>query len=128
MDPSTKLTWLKRVLLIKIAVCLLVWGFPSLLGTAWILKMFGVTMPADPFFLRVFGAVATAMALLYWFAYVDPVRNRDIVRFAVVDNALSTLAILGVAFTTGLTSWFFGVSGVLTALFAVAFWQLLPKE
>jgi len=128
MNPDTKITWLKRVLLIKIAVCLLVWGLPSLLGNAWMLNMFGVTMPADPFFLRIFGAVQTAMALLYWFAYVDPVRNRDIIKFAVVDNVLSTLAILGVAFTTGLSSWFFGVSAVITALFAIAFWILLPKE
>jgi hypothetical protein len=43
-------------------------------------------------------------------------------------EAISTLAILGVAFTNGLSSWFFGVSGVLTALFAIAFWVLLPKE
>ncbi len=128
MNPSTKLIWLKRVLLVKTVLCFLVWGLPALLGTAWMLKLFGVAMPADPFFLRIFGAVATALALLYWFAYLDPVRNRDIIKFAVADNTISTLAIFGVALSTGLSSWFFGVSGVLTAILAVAFWLLLPKE
>ena len=128
MNPSTKLIWLKRVLLIKAAVCLLVWGLPALLGTAGILKIFNIAMPEDPFFLRIFGAIATALALLYWFAYRDPVRNRDIIKYAIADNALATLAIIGVALTTGLSSWLFGISGVLTALFAISFWILLPKE
>jgi uncharacterized membrane protein YoaK (UPF0700 family) len=85
-------------------------------------------MPEDPFFLRIFGAVQVGLALLYWFAYRDPVRNRDIVKYAIFDNGLSTLAIVGVALTTGLASWFFWVSGALTAFFCVAFWLLLPKE
>ena len=128
MNETTKLTWLRRVLLVKVAVCLLVWGLPALTGPASFLKLFGVTMPEDPFFLRMFGAVVTAVALLYWFAYRDPKRNRDILKYAIVDNGLSTLAIIFVALTSGLTSWFFWVSGALTALFFVAFWVLLPKE
>ena len=128
MNETTKLTWLRRVLLVKVAVCLLVWGLPALTGPASFLKLFGVTMPEDPFFLRMFGAVITAIALLYWFAYRDPKRNRDILKYAIVDNGLSTLAIIFVALTSGLTSWFFWVSGALTALFFVAFWVLLPKE
>ena len=128
MDATKKLKWLKWVLLLKIIVVVFVWGLPSLLGPGWFLKYFGVTMPEDPFFLRIFGAVQVGLVLLYWFAYRDPVRNRDIVKYAIFDNGLSTLAIVGVALTTGLASWFFWVSGALTAFFCVAFWLLLPKE
>ena len=128
MNPSTKLTWLKRVLLVKVAACLFFWGLPALLGSASFLKTFGVTIPADPIILRSFGAVTTALALLYGFAYRDPVGNRDIIKYAVFDNGLATLTVLLIAFTTGLTSWFYVVSGVLTALFTVAFWVLMPKK
>ena len=128
MDATSKLTWLKRVLLFKVAVCLLVWGLPALTGPSGFLGLFGVRMPEDPFFLRMFGAVVTALALLYWFAYRDPLRNRDIITYAVVDNGLSTLAILVLALTSGLASWFFWVSGALTAFFTVAFWLLRPGE
>jgi len=128
MNTTNKLTWLKRVLLFKVAVCLLVWGLPALLGPAWLLATFGVSMPADPFFLRMFGAVVTALGLLYWFAYQKPIHNRDMIRYAVVDNGVSTLAILIVALTSGLTSWFFWISGALTAFFTVAFWALMPQE
>ena len=128
MNTTDKLTWLKRVLIFKVAVCLLVWGLPALLGPAWLLATFGVTMPEDPFFLRMFGAVVTALGLLYWFAYQKPVHNRDVIRYAVVDNGLSTLAIVLVALTSGLTSWFFWLSGALTLFFTVAFWVLMPPE
>ena len=128
MDTSNEHTMLKRVLLFKIAAVLFVWGLPSLFGPASMLKMFGVTMPQDPFFLRIFGAVQVGLALLYWFAYQDPARNRDIIRYAVFDNVVSTLAIFGMALTVGLSSYFFWVSGVLTAAFAFAFWRLVPQE
>jgi hypothetical protein len=128
MNDTNKLTWLKRVLIFKVLVCLLVWGLPALLGPAWLLATFGVKMPEDPFFLRMFGAVVTALGLLYWFAYQRPTHNRDMIRYAVVDNGLSTLAILLVALTSGLSSWFFWVSGALTAFFTAAFWALMPQE
>jgi hypothetical protein len=128
MSQTDKLKWLKIVLLAKVIVCLFVWGLPGLIGPAWMLATFGIQMPADPFYLRMFGAVITGVALLYWFAYRDPLRNRDILRYAVVDNALSTLAIVFVALTSGLSSWFFYVSGALTFLFFVAFWVLLPEK
>jgi hypothetical protein len=128
MNPATKLIWLKRVLLFKTLVCLLVWGLPGLVGTAAMLGMFGITIPADPFYMRIFGAVQVCIALLYWFTYKNPVRNRDVVVYAVVDNTVSTLAIIAIALTSGLSSWFFGVSGFLTAFFALAFWYLLPPK
>ena len=128
MDESTKLTWLRRVLLLKVAVCFLVWGLPALTGPASFLNLFGVTIPEDPFFLRVFGAGVVAQGVLYFFGYQDPLRNRDIVRYGVVDNTLVTLTILVLAFTVGLSSWFFWVSLVLTAFFAVAFYFLMPQK
>lgn len=123
-----KITWLKYLLLFKIFVCIAIWGVPSLLGPASVLEIFGVTLPADPIFVRMFGAIMIALALLYYFAYRDPIRNRDIITYAVVDNGLATLTFIGVALTTGLTSWFFWVSGALTAFFAVAFYFLRPSE
>lgn len=128
MDSNTKIIWLKRVLLFKMVAVLLVWGLPALTGPASFLQLFGVTMPEDPFFLRIFGGVQVGLTLLYWYTYRDPVRNRDVVKYAVFDNGLSTLAIVFVALTSGLSAWFFWVSGALTAFFTVAFWMLIPQE
>jgi len=50
MNAELKLVWLKRVPLAKIVIVALMWGLPSLLAPAPILKLFGVDMPADPFF------------------------------------------------------------------------------
>jgi hypothetical protein len=122
------MTWLKYLLLFKIFACIAIWGLPSLLGPASLLEIFGVTLPADPIFIRLLGAIMIALALLYSLAYRDPIRNRAIITYAVVDNGLSTLTIIGVALTTGLTAWFFWVSGALTAFFAVAFYFLRPSE
>ena len=128
MNATAKILWLKRVLIFKVFVCVFVWGLPALTGPAGFLALFGVKFPDDPFFLRMFGAVVTALGLLYWFAYRDPQRNRDVIKYAVVDNGLSTLAILFVAVSSGLSSWFFWVSGALTLFFTIAFWLLLPPE
>ncbi len=80
MSSTSKLVWLKRVLIVKILLVLLVWGLPSLLGTTSILKLFGIDMPDDPFYLRIVCATQVGLALLYWFAYIDPLRNRDIIK------------------------------------------------
>jgi len=128
MEETTKITWLKRVLILKILAVLFIWGVPSLFGTAPMLSMFGVTLPEDPFYLRIFGAIMFAIALLYWFAYRAPVRNRDIIRYAVVDNGLVTIVVLVIAFTSGLSSWFFWVSAGLTAFFTITFAMLVPKD
>lgn len=128
MNAESKLVWLKRVLIAKIVIVALMWGLPSLLAPAPILKLFGVDMPADPFFLRIFGAVQCGLVFLYWFAYKNPVKNRDIIRYAVIDNALSFLTIIGVGLTTGISNPTVWVSAVLVLLFAIAFWYLIPKE
>ena len=126
MNEENKITWLKRVLIFKMLVVLLMWGLPSWIAPEPVLKVFGVVMPEDPFFMRIFGGVQMGLIVLYWFAYRDPARNRDIIRYAVVDNTLSFLTILGVAFTSGVTNPTIWISAVLVAFFAVAFYLLIP--
>ena len=128
MTVEAKLIWLKRTLIFKILVVALVWGLPCLLAPASILKLFGVTMPADPFYLRIFGGVMVGLVFLYWFGYQDPVKNRDIIRYAVIDNSLSFLTILGVGLTTGISNPTVWVSAVLVLFFAIAFWYLMPAK
>jgi hypothetical protein len=126
MNEESKITWLKRLLIVKIVVVLLLWALPSWIAPESVLNLFGVTMPEDPFFMRIFGAVQLGLVFLYWFAYRNPVRNRDIIKYAVIDNALSFITILGVAFTTGITNPTIWVSAVLVALFAIGFYILIP--
>jgi len=127
MQDHTRILWLKRTLLLKILVVALLWGLPSWIAPASVLGLFGVEMPADPFYMRVFGGVMMGLVFLYWLAYRNPVPNRDIIRYAVVDNALSFVTILGVGLTTGIANPVIWVSAVLVALFAVAFYILMPK-
>jgi hypothetical protein len=128
MSNPQKLLWLRRVLLAKVILTLGLWGLPALLAPRALLSLFGIEMPADPIFLRLFGAVVTAFGVAYWFAYRDPVRNVAIVKAGVVDNGLVTLVIVAVALTSGPPGWFFLVSAVLTAFFLVAFLVLMPQE
>lgn len=128
MNAETKLVWLKRTLMLKILLVALLWGLPSLLAPEPVLKLFGVAMPADPFFMRMFGGVMMGLVFLYWFAYKDPVKNRDIIRYAVIDNSLAFLTILGVGLTTGISNPTVWVSAVLVLFFAIAFWYLMPPK
>ena len=128
MNAETKLVWLKRTLMLKLLVVALLWGLPCLLAPASVLKIFGVSMPEDPFFMRMFGGVMMGLVFLYWFAYKDPVKNRDIIRYAVIDNSLAFLTILGVGLTTGISNPTVWVSAVLVLFFAIAFWYLMPPK
>ena len=128
MNEATKLVWLKRILFFKILVVALLWGLPCLLAPEPVLQLFGVAMPEDPFFMRMFGGVMMGLVFLYWFAYKDPVKNRDIVRYAVIDNSLAFLTILGVGLTTGISNPTVWVSAVLVLFFAIAFWYLMPPK
>jgi len=128
MNEDTKIKWLKRVLILKIVVVALMWGLPTWIAPEPILKLFGTAMPEDPFFMRIFGAVQIGLVFLYWFAYKNPARNRDIIRYGVIDNSLAFITILGVGFTTGITNPTVWISAVLVAFFAVAFFVLLPKD
>ncbi len=128
MDEAKKIIWLKRVLIVKILVVALLWALPSWLAPESVLNIFGVDMPEDPFFMRIFGGVQFGLIFLYWFAYQNPARNRDIIRYGVIDNTLSFLTILGVAFTTGISNPTIWLSAVLVVGFAIAFYTLMPPK
>lgn len=128
MNEQTKLIWLKRILLVKVIVTFLMWGLPAMLGNEWFLGLFNLSMPEDPVYLRLFGAVVTAFGVAYWFAYRDPIHNRAILQAGVVDNGLITLMVIYLGLTHGLESWFISVSGLLTGLFCITFIVLMPAK
>jgi hypothetical protein len=128
METSQRLHWLRRVLLIKVALTFLAWGLPALIAPPAFLALFGIAMPEDPIFLRLFGAVVTAVGIAYWYAYQDPVKNVAILKFGIVDNGLTTLTVIVLGFTVGISSWFIWVSGIPTAFFCIAFVMLMPRE
>jgi hypothetical protein len=127
MNEAKKIIWLKRVLVLKILVVVLLWGLPTWIAPAPVLEFFGTAMPEDPFFMRIFGATQMGLVFLYWFAYRNPVRNRDMIKYAVIDNSLAFVTILGVAFTSGVSNPTIWISAVLVAAFAVVFYLLIPK-
>jgi hypothetical protein len=126
MIEKTKLAWLKRILFVKVLLTFFAWGLPSLLAPEPFLNLFGLSIPADPTYLRLFGAAVTAFGVAYWFAYCDPVQNRAILQAGIADNGLITLTIIVLALTRGLESWFIALSGALTGLFFLAFILLMP--
>lgn len=127
MNETAKLVWLKRVLIFKMLVVLLLWGLPTWLGPAAFLKMLGETIPDPPFYMRIFGATQMGLVFLYWLAYQNPVKNRDMIRYAVVDNTVAFLTMMGYAATIGITNPTVWLSAGLVLFFAVAFWFLTPK-
>jgi len=126
MKENTKLSWLRTVLLIKVAACLFLWGLPMLIGPPALFEFLGLAMPKDTEYLRTFGAIVTAIGFLYWFAYKDPVKNVDIIKFAIVDNGLATLT-LSVLILTGKGNWMFTMSAVFAFLVFILFIILFPK-
>ena len=128
MDSDHKLTWLRRVLLVKVLLTILVWGLPALIGPLSLLETLKIPAPEDPMYLRFFGGAATAWGVAYWFAYRDPLRNVAILKAGHVDNALPTLAELYFGITSGISSVFIWVSGLLTDLFFLSFLLLMPRE
>lgn len=127
MNEETKLTWLKRVLIFKILVVALLWGLPTLLGPEPFLRLLGEEIPDPPFYMRIFGATQIGLVFLYWLAYQNPVRNRDMIRYAVWDNSVAFLAMMGYAATVGITNPTVWLSAVLVLFFAVAFYMLTPR-
>ena len=127
MKEDSKIVWLKRLLIFKIIVVVLLWGLPTWLASESILKVFGEVLPVPPFYMRIFGATQMGLAFLYYLAFRNPVKNRDIITYAVVDNTLAFLTIIGYALTVGITNptvWF---SAALVLFFAIAFFFLRPK-
>ena len=118
---NNRTNFLRGILFLKWIVTLLAWGLPTLIGPPALFELLGVPFPSDPTFLRLFGAVVTALALAYWYAWKDPVRNVAIIKFGILDNGLATATILFLSFTVGLSSWFLWVSAILTTFFFVSF-------
>jgi hypothetical protein len=125
---DSKIVWLRRVLLFKVIVTFAMWGLPTLVGPAAFLALFGIDVPAEPIFLRLFGAVVTAFGVAYWLAYRAPVKNAVVVKVGIVDNGLVTLTIIALGLTAGVTNAFIWISAALTTFFCVAFSVLLPRE
>lgn len=128
MNDETKIVWLKRVLLFKILVVALLWGLPTLLGPESFLKMLGEQIPNPPFYMRIFGATQIGLVFLYWLAYQDPLKNRDMIKYAVWDNSVAFLTMMGYAATVGITNPTVWLSAVLVLFFAIVFFVLMPKE
>ena len=127
MNEETKLTWLKRLLILKMLVVLLMWALPTWIAPESVLKLFGESLPNPPFYMRIFGATQIGLVFLYWLAFKNPVKNRDIIRYAVVDNSIAFLTMMGYAVTVGITNPTVWVSAGLVLFFAVAFFMLTPK-
>jgi hypothetical protein len=127
MPADKKILWLKRILVAKIILILFVWGLPSLLFPLSLLQRFGVPIPDASIYLRLMGAVITAFAVAYWFAYQDPVRNTAILKAGIVDNGLSTLVTLYYIVFQDLRSTMMMVSALLTLFFFISFLLLIPK-
>ena len=127
MKNSKKLSWLRKILLVKVAACLFLWGLPMLIGPSALFELLGLTMPKDIEYLRTFGAVVTALGFLYWFAYKDPVKNVAIIKYAIIDNGLAALT-LWVLIFTGKGNWMFTISAVFALFVFIAFILLFPGE
>jgi hypothetical protein len=61
-------------------------------------------------------------------AYQDPLKNRDMIKYAVWDNSVAFLTMMGYAATVGITNPTVWLSAVLVLFFAIAFFVLMPKE
>ncbi len=127
MNEDAKLAWLKRLLIFKMLVLALLWGLPTWLAPAGVLRIFGETLPNPPLYMRVFGATQIGLVFLYWFAYQDPIKNRDMIRYAVIDNTLAFLTLITYAVMVGITTPLGWLSAGLLLFFAIAFYVLMPK-
>ena len=127
MEESKKISWLRTILLVKVAACLFLWGLPMLIGPSALFELLGLAMPKDTAYLRTFGAVVTALGFLYWFAYKDPIKNVAIIKYAIIDNGLAALT-LGVLFFTGKGNWMFTMSAVFAFFVFIAFILLFPGK
>jgi hypothetical protein len=127
MSNSQKLNWLKPILAVKTAFTLLAWGLPALIAPMSLFHLLGVPTPNDLLFVRLFGAVVTAIGLAYWYAYRDPIRNAAILKVGILDNGLVTLTIVVFILFYGLRSLFMWASALLTLGFFVSFILLMPR-
>lgn len=127
MSINKKLLWLKRILALKVALTFLLWGLPLLLLPISVLQQIGIPTPDYPIYLRLLGAVITALGVAYWYACKDPVRNIAILKAGIVDNGLVTLVTLIFIIFYGVRSISFLISPPLTLFFFISFILLMPK-
>ena len=127
MNEDAKLAWLKRLLIFKMLVVALLWGLPTWLAPEGVLRIFGETLPNPPLYMRIFGATQIGLVFLYWFAYQNPIKNRDMIRYAVIDNTIAFLTLMGYAATVGITNPLGWLSAALLLFFAITFYVLTPK-
>ena len=127
MTEDVKILWLKRILIVKAFLTVFVWGLPALVGPMSLLEFFGLPIPADVIYLRLFGGAATAWGVAYWLARKNPKRNVAIIQAGLVDNALPTLAIVIIGLTSGISSLFIWISACLTGTFFFLFLILMPR-
>jgi hypothetical protein len=124
---NNKLVWLKRILAVKVVLTFLFWGLPLLLFPLSLLQRFGMSKPDDPIYLRLLGAVITAIGVAYWYAYKDPVHNIAIVKAGIVDNGLVTLVTLYLFVFFDLRNITMLISALLTLIFFISFILLMPR-
>lgn len=55
-------------------------GLPTWLAPEGLLKIVGETPPMPQLYMRIFGATQIGLVFLYWLAYQDPIKNRDMIR------------------------------------------------
>ena len=127
MATNSKASLLSRILAAKVVLSLFIWGLPALLAPMTVFQGLGIPTPDDPLFVRLFGALVAAIAVAYWYAYKDPIRNVAILKVGILDNGLVTLVILVFTIFYDLRSAFMWASGVLTLLFFVSFIVLMPR-
>lgn len=127
MEPSKRILWLRRALLAKISVTLVAWA-PAFIAPPAMIKFLGAPLPREFLYFRLFGALMVAFIFIYWCAYKDPVKNVAIVKFGVLENGLSALAIVGVGMAEKISSPYVWISCVLTTFFCLAFLSFMPRE
>ncbi len=128
MNEDTKIIWLKRVLLFKMLVVALLFGLPTWIAPEPVLKLLGESLPTPPFYMRIFGSTQIGLVFLYWLAYKNPLQNRDMVRYAVVDNTVAFITIITYAILVGITNPTVWLSAILVLFFAVSFYILTPRK
>ncbi len=127
MSNSNKLLWLKRILAVKVIYTLVFSGLPLLLYPTTLLQWFGLPMPDQLIYMRLMGAIATAVGVAYWYAYKDPVHNIAILRAGIVDNGLVSLVFIIFIVFYNFRNITFLISLPLTLFFFLSFILLIPK-
>jgi len=125
---NNRLLWLKRILAVKVVLTFLFWGLPLLFFPVSLLQRIGMPTPDETIYLRLLGAVITALGVAYWYAYKDPIHNVAIVKAGVVDNGLVTLVTLYFIVFANLRSISMLISTLLTLAFFISFIVLMPKK